>query len=303
MKMWMYALFVFIGGCSLGALSTSVKLAYGAGFNLAQITISQFMIGAALLWILVLFTRKSKMSIKYLGLLLLCGIPMSLTGVFYYFSLQTIDASLAIIFLFQFVWIGSLFDYILYRKTPSKAQWLSIVILLIGSLLATAIITNGFGSFTINGVIFGILSAFTFTSFLFISGNVGKELPPLQKSALIATGGLIFVSILFPPTTAFESVSQMISFSPYGVFLGVFGVCLPPLLFAIGMPKVGTGLGTILSASELPVAVILSAVVLVEYVAPIQWLGVIVVLLGVALGNIKLSSFSKNKNWQAKKVS
>ncbi|MGJ9381916.1 EamA family transporter [Salipaludibacillus sp. CF4.18] len=303
MKMWMYALFVFIGGCSLGALSTSVKLAYGAGFNLAQITISQFMIGAALLWILVLFTRKSKMSIKYLGLLLLCGIPMSLTGVFYYFSLQTIDASLAIIFLFQFVWIGSLFDYILYRKTPSKAQWLSIVILLIGSLLATAIITNGFGSFTINGVIFGILSAFTFTSFLFISGNVGKELPPLQKSALIATGGLIFVSILFPPTTAFESVSQMISFSPYGVFLGVFGVCLPPLLFAIGMPKVGTGLGTILSASELPVAVILSAVVLVEYVAPIQWLGVIVVLLGVALGNIKLSSFSKNKNWQAEKVS
>lgn len=298
--MWMYALLVFIGGCSLGALSTSVKLAYSAGFNLSQITISQFLIGTILLWILVIFTKRRRMSLKYTGMLLLCGIPMSLTGVFYYFSLQTLDASLAIIFLFQFVWIGALFDYILYRKVPSKLQWASIAILLAGSLLATAVVTNGFGNFTVTGVIFGLLAAFTFTSFLFISGNVGKELPPLQKSALIATGGLLFVSVLYPPFMAFDHVTQMISFAPYGIFLGVFGVTLPPLLFAIGMPKVGTGLGTILSAAELPIAVILSSAILLEYVSPIQWTGVIVVLLGVAIGNVNIS---KRETWQVQKVS
>ncbi|MFK4998521.1 hypothetical protein ACI2OX_17990 [Bacillus sp. N9] len=46
----------------------------------------------------------------------------------------------------------------------------------------------------------------------------------------------------------------------------VFRRRVAPLLFSIGMPHIGPGLGTILSASELPVAVIMSALVLGEYV-------------------------------------
>ncbi|WP_342587635.1 DMT family transporter [Alteribacter populi] len=290
MKSWYYALFVFIGGCFLGALSTSVKLAYEAGFTIPQITISQFLFGTVLLWSVAVFSKRIKVSLKFTGILLLCGIPMSLTGTFYYFSLQTLDASLAIIFLFQFVWIGSLFEYILYRKVPTKLQWMAIAVLIIGSGLAAGLVTNGFSNLTWSGSIFGTLSAFTFTSFLFISGNVGKHIPPVQKSTILATGGFIFVFILFPPFAVFESTGKLVDIAPYGLFLGLFGVALPPFLFAIGMPRVGTGLGTILSASELPVAVILSAVVLSEIVHPLQWIGVVIILLGIMIGNLKLKS-------------
>lgn len=72
---------------------------------------------------------------------------------------------------------------------------------------------------------------------------------------------------------------------PYGFLLGLFGVALPPLLFSIGMPHVGPSLGTILTASELPVAVLMSALVLSEDVSVIQWIGVCIVLIGIAIGN------------------
>jgi drug/metabolite transporter (DMT)-like permease len=74
------------------------------------------------------------------------------------------------------------------------------------------------------------------------------------------------------------------------LFLGLFGVALPPLLFSIGMPFIGPGLGTILTSSELPVAVILSSLILGEHISKYQWLGVVLIFCGIVIGNSKTSS-------------
>ncbi|MCP3739449.1 CynX/NimT family MFS transporter [Rossellomorea sp. BNER] len=76
----------------------------------------------------------------------------------------------------------------------------------------------------------------------------------------------------------------------YLQFLGLFGVALPPLLFSIGMPHVGPGLGTILSASELPVAVFMSAWIVAENISIWQWIGVILIIGGIIMGNVKQSN-------------
>lgn len=49
------------------------------------------------------------------------------------------------------------------------------------------------------------------------------------------------------------------------------------------------GLGTILTASELPVAVSMSALVLGEQVGMLQWIGVALILGGIAFSNVRLS--------------
>jgi len=60
MKTWQYALIVFLGGCCYGALSTFVKLAYSAGFTVAEVTGSQYLMGALLIWMVALFSKKKK---------------------------------------------------------------------------------------------------------------------------------------------------------------------------------------------------------------------------------------------------
>ena len=72
----------------------------------------------------------------------------------------------------------------------------------------------------------------------------------------------------------------------YGLVLGVFGIILPILLFSIGIPKVGTGMASILSAIELPVAVIVSMLLLHERMTVLQIAGIVVILVGMTLPTI-----------------
>ncbi|QFT88141.1 EamA-like transporter family protein [Bacillus sp. THAF10] len=285
MKTWHYALLVFIGGCSLGILSTFVKLAYSAGFSIGEVTGSQVLFGTLTIWLVAGFGKKTKIKFSQAGIILLAGIPMGLTGLLYYQSLQTLDASLAIIFLFQFIWIGSLIEWIVYKRKPSSGKVVSIVILLAGSTFAAGLFVEDIHSVSLQGALWGILSAITFSSFIFLSSIIGKDVPAIQKSALLSTGGMIVTFILFPPVFLLD-ITTLTGVIPYGVTLGIFGVVLPPLLFSLGMPHVGAGLGTILSASELPVAIIMSALVLSEEIASLQWFGVVLILGGIVISNL-----------------
>ena len=286
MKSWHYSLLVFLGGCCYGILSTFVKLAYIAGFSAQDITISQYFFGFLLIWCLYLFSPKQALNFRQISKLLLTGIPFGLTGIFYYQSLQTLNASLAIIFLFQFVWLGSLFDYLFNKQLPSKPKILSIFILLIGSIIAANLSFNQ--NISLTGFIWGILAALSYTCFTFLSSSIEKNAPPLFKSALIATGGLIIICIIYPPMLLTNLISLM-QIAPYGLLLGFFGVALPPFLFSIGMPHVGIGFGSLLTASELPVAIIMSMSVLGEAIEPSQWCGIFLILLAIIIGNLPLN--------------
>ena len=83
MGIWKFALLVFLGGCSYGVVSTFVKLAYGEGFTQGEITGSQYLLGAVMLWIVAVFVPKVKLSGKQVVILLASGFPMGLTGIFY----------------------------------------------------------------------------------------------------------------------------------------------------------------------------------------------------------------------------
>ncbi|WP_062046470.1 DMT family transporter [Bacillus sp. JCM 19034] len=285
-KIWFYSLLVFLGGCCFGVLSTFVKLSYANEFTLAQITGLQFLFGFLMIWSFIPFIRTVRQRRSMILKLIVSGIPMGLTGIFYYQSLQTIDASVAIILLFQFVWIGTLLEWTIDRKKPNQMRMIAIGTCMVGSFLAGGFFMSSF-NITIEGVIWGLLAAVTFSTFIYLSGKVGKGVPAIQKSAWLTTGGLLTVIILFSKTYLIEGfpLDTFLAVAPYGLILGLFGVFLPPLLFSIGMPKVGSGLGTILSSSELPVAIMMSTFVLHETVTTSQWVGVVMIISGIIIGN------------------
>lgn len=133
----------------------------------------------------------------------------------------------------------------------------------------------------------GLLSALSYTSSIYLSGVVQTKTSPILKSFLISIGALIFVLLVFSPNL-FINLNVLKEFSGYGIVLGLFGVALPPLLFSIGLPHIGPSLGTILSAIELPVAITLSVLILAETVTLLQWVGVCLILLSIIAGNINL---------------
>lgn len=215
-------------------------------------------------------------------LLMAAGTPTVITGLVYYHSLRYIPASLAILLLFQFTWISVLIQAVLKRQRPNKVTLLTLLVLFGGTLLAAGFLEQGLSKFNFWGIAFGLMSAVSYSLFVLFSGRVVPDAHPAYRSAWMVTGGLILLCILFPPTFLFNGLiwGQLLVF---GLLLGFFGAFLPPVLFAVGVPHIGGDMAGILGAAELPVAVLMSSVVLSERVSVLQWAGVVFVLIGVVL--------------------
>ena len=289
---------VFLGACSFGVLSTFVKLAYKEGFTLGDVTGTQVLFGLVILWMIVLLrkllnSRSNSTSFREKLKLVVMGSSTGLVSIFYYKSVQTVPASIAILLLMQFTWMSLIFEAILKRKLPTLAQIGTVFLVLIGTALAGRLFPGDLPDFDIKGIGYGLLAAFCYSIFILINGAVGNQLHPATKSALILTGATVLIFTVFPPVFLVSGALTEGLFK-WGVLLALFGTVIPPLFYAYGIPKTGLGLSAILSAAELPVAVAMSSIVLNEEVWTIQWVGVIVILIAIVLSNI--DTLRKNRS-------
>ncbi len=209
--------------------------------------------------------------------ILISGTSTGLVSILYYKCVQLVPASLAIVLLMQYIWIGVLIEFIFFKAKPSKNNLIGIGIVLIATLLATGLIEKGLQQLNLTGVLFGLLAATAYSVFMIVNGRVGNDYHPIQKSAIMVTGACIMVFTLFPPAYLWNGQFDG-NFLYFGLILSLFGTVIPPLLFAYGLPKTGFSLGGILSSAELPVATCMSFFILHESVSTIQWLGVLLIL-------------------------
>ncbi|UFJ43257.1 DMT family transporter [Brevibacillus humidisoli] len=280
-----YVLLVFLGACSYGVLSTFVKLAYHSGFVVNEVSGSQMLLGAVMSWIPALLLSRKKATRKQWLLLLGVGLTVGATGIFYYAALQYVPASIGIVLLFQFTWIGVLIEAVTERKPPEADKILALVLLMAGTILAGGILGSEWQHVTLLGIVLGFLAAISYALFILFSGKTAVTVDPWKRSAIMATGSVMLTFVVFPPEflingALFEGLLM------YGFPLALFGVLIPTILFNVGVPKVGGGLATILSAAELPTAVFMSAFVLQEQVSGLQWVGVGIILLGISVPEI-----------------
>ncbi|PKG24217.1 EamA family transporter [Niallia nealsonii] len=294
MKKLKYSFFVLAGAISYGLLSTAIKLGMESGFTVNELVGGQYLFGWLGLFLVVLVSSKFRLSKKLIFSLLLAGIPMSLTGITYGFAVKELSASVAIVFLFQFTWIGVIIEAIANKKFPGKDKWLSISILFIGTLFAGGIFNGSSLYYSGSGIIFGLLAACFFALNIFFNSRIATRVPAYTKSFYMTTGATIIICSVFPPTFL-SSGALLEGLWKYGFFLGLFGVVLPVICFSIGAPKVGAGLGTILSSVELPVVAIASITFLHETVSGLQWIGIFLILVGIIVPNVY---FIKKKRQQ-----
>lgn len=294
------SLLVLLASCSYAVLSTLVIM---SGFDLPVLLVGKFFYGWVILGIIVLIVwlvyqrkqPKREKSTKPMGkrvlLMVIAGIVMALVTILYFhsFAVFGLPISLAVILLFQYSWIGVVVESIARRKLPSKGKVIACIVILIGTILAGGILGADISLAMMNpvGIICGVAAACCYAFFVYFSGQIETEMPPLHKSFLIATVALVFV-ILFIAVFygGFETVAAaFMNFDAlqFSIPLGIFGIAIPVFFLAVGAPKISTGMATILNSAELPVEVLLAALVIGESVVALRWVGVVIILLGIAL--------------------
>lgn len=289
--------FVALGAASYGMLATFVKMAYNEGYTTAEVTLSQFILG--IIGVLLINgirktqskTEVAKASKKNIFMLMLAGTSTGLTSVFYYMAVKYIPVSIAIVLLMQSVWIGLLLEMILEKKKPSTQKIIAALIVLIGTLMATNIFKNEI-QLDWRGFVLGMLAACSFTTTMFTANRVALGISSAQRSLYMLLGGalIVFVFAWFTQNTPF----QFHIFLKWGIILSLFGTIIPPLLMNLGFPLTGIGLGSIVSALELPVSVMMAYCLLSEEVSSTQWIGILLIILAVILMNLKPNTIANH---------
>ncbi|PKB17511.1 DMT family transporter [Flavobacterium sp. 5] len=280
---------VGIGATSYGMLATFVKMAYSEGYSTAEVTISQFILGIVGILIINAFQKAKseneviKATPKNIFQLMLAGTSTGLTSVFYYLAVKYIPVSIAIILLMQTVWIGLLLEMILEKKIPSGQKIVAALVVLLGTLLATNIFQNEI-QLDWRGLLLGMLAACSFTMTMFTANRVALGISSAQRSLYMLFGGAVIVLAFAIVTlnTAFHFEILL----KWGIILSLFGTIIPPMLMNAGFPLTGIGLGSIVSALELPVSVLMAYFLLHEEVVLIQWIGILLIILAIVIMNV-----------------
>jgi drug/metabolite transporter (DMT)-like permease len=293
---------VAFGATSYGMLATFVKMAYNEGYTTAEITSSQFILGILGILVINLFqkTRNKnknktlKASKKNIFHLMLAGTSLGMTSVFYYLAVKYIPVSIGIVLLMQTVWMGVLLEMILEKKIPSTQKIISVVIVLIGTVLATNLIKNKI-PLDWHGIMWGVLAAASFTTTMFTANRVATDISSAQRSLYMLLGGAV---IVFSFSIATQTAPYNFDiFLKWGIVLALFGTIIPPMLMNAGFPLTGIGLGSIVSALELPVSVTMAYFLLKEEVNMTQWLGIILIILAIVIMNVNFKKRNKQRSF------
>lgn len=288
-------LLVALGATSYGMLATFVKLAYDEGFTTAEVTTSQFILGIFGLLLINAFQKVRhkenvlKASAKNIFSLMLAGTSLGMTSLFYYLAVKYIPVSIGIVLLMQTVWMGVFLEMILEKKLPSLQKIIAVFIVLGGTVLATNIIKNDV-ELDWRGICWGILAAASFTTTMFTANRVAVGISSAQRSLYMLLGGAV---IVFSFALATQNTPFNFSiFLKWGIVLSLFGTIIPPMLMNAGFPLTGIGLGSIVSALELPVSVTMAYVLLSEKVILLQWVGIVLIILAIIIMNINFRKTS-----------
>ena len=296
MRIWLYPLLVVIAASSYGFVSTIIKLAMLGGFSASEAITSQFFIGFCLAALIFILTNRTKMSFKGFGILIIAGILTAMTNIVYGRSLIYLPASLAVVLLFQFTWIGMVISCLTKRQLPSRIEFISLIVLFAGTIPAAGLLDADLSQIPIQGWLWGLAAALCFSLFLFVNGKPTKSMNISNRLLLVSFFAFMTTSVFQSPEIIWNGTLFGEGLWVYGLALGLFGMIIPVFLFTIAVPKVGLGMSSILGAFELPIAVMVSVILLSETVTVLQIIGIVIIIIGITLPTMKNRNTLSVKN-------
>lgn len=166
---------------------------------------------------------------------------------------------------------------------------ISILLLLAGACITTEIGSALSGGALLPAILSGAGAAVCYATIFALTPRISAYTTATFRSFILSLAGMLgsaLILLIVPETR--HSLSQ--SWPPLlAIFLilGVIGQILPVITLMKGIPMTGSSLAGVLASTELPVAVIASALILGESITFEQGLGVAIVLLGIVIFNLE----------------
>lgn len=276
-----------LSAACFGAMPIFGKLAYGAGVSQPTLLVLRFTLAAASLGLVLLLRPSSRAAVPagprwrlVLTALGLGAIGYATQASLYFAALDRLDAPMVSLVLYTYPVLVTVGAVALGRDrlTPRRAAALGI------STCGSVLVLLGGGGVRLDllGVLLAFGSAVTYTVYILVSAGAVHRMPPVVLSAWVMTGAAAALAVRAAVTGGVD-----LGFRPAGwLWIGcivVVSTVLSMLAFFAGLRSAGPSTAAILSVFEPVVTTGLSALVLAEFLRPLQLLGGLVVLASIAV--------------------
>jgi drug/metabolite transporter (DMT)-like permease len=269
-----------ISATGFGFLGPGARIAYDAGANVQTLGTLRFAGAAALLWLWAAWRgRIQPLSLRQLGqLALLGGVGYSLQSALYFTSVRFITPDLAALLLYTFPALVVLLSALIYRERLTLLKS-TVVLLCVGGAALTA---GGGGAIHPLVIAAALGAALVYAVYIIYSRVVLSTVEPLLATCWVVTFAALAYALTTLSTGAFTATLAPGGWLAIGVVV-LFSTVLAILFFFLGVVQIGPA-GAALASSFEPVATV-GLTILLFGVQPSgwQWLGMALVLGGVAL--------------------
>lgn len=247
-------------------------------------------IGSLFLFILAVLTKKiNKKDVKSLKEnwkpLLLAGFFLNMNWLFLYKAFKVIPVSIAVILYYIAPIIVVLVAPFILKEKLTKKKVVAVFMTFIGLVLIVGI--KGQGNLDPTGIIYGLLAAFFYAG-LVISNQKLKEVDGFISSiGLLLIAGILMGLYLLTITPIEYTIST--SGLVYMGILCIVHTGIACYLYFSSQKYLKGQEVAILSYLDPASALLFSAIFLHEVLTPVQWAGIVCILLGTLILEIKLN--------------
>ncbi|HET6637580.1 MAG TPA: DMT family transporter [Gemmatimonadota bacterium] len=268
---------ILVSAASYGFLSILGKLAFAAGVDVLPLAAWRFLIGAAVVWILLAARRRPLPPLRRWPGLAALGLLYAIDSLSYLAALQWVPASTAVLLFYVYpvvvVLLAALFlgEHLTRRKLTATALALTGCALTVGSGI------SGGRPLGLALVVFAMLALSTY---IVASRPIMASLPAHGSAAvtLTSTGLLLTAAALGFDDMRLDGGTRGLV---YVLALSLLCTALPITLFLVGIRHVGAGRAAVYSTIEPLVTVSLAAIVLRERIGVLQCLGGALILTAI----------------------
>lgn len=254
------------------------KLLYATGMDSQQVVILRFLCSTVLLGVFMLIWRKEPLVSRQKAVYIQAVFYFA-SAFLYFFAIERLNAGITTVFFYLYPAMVAAINLVVFHERITVAVAVALVLSIMGLILISGIIG---GELTLDplGVVFALGAALSFAIYTVIIQVTGRTEGSFTVTFTLSWTSLLASCIVFAP-----AVPAMFSLTPYQLFIGCIMALactiLPVVLYIQAVKRIGGTKTSLLGISETPSSLLLAFLVLGETIAPLEGVGIILIVASV----------------------
>lgn len=274
------SLYIFFSALMYATLPILGKLAYLAGLGPGSILLLRYCFSFILLTLFIKLFRKSKV-LSLSPLVIAQGVFLTVSGLFYFYALQTLSAGLTTVVFFAHPVLVAVLAILIFKERFVPRLFVGLVLALAGIVLISGLGAN-INGLSLNGLFFALMACLFYAFYSLIGQKTLSGTDPLSITATLSLLAVIIIVPLYSNDLGFLG-----RLTPQQVWItlaiAVLNTLLAVLFFLKGLQKIGASRATLISTVEPVLCLLMAYLILGETLNLLELTGSILILVSMLL--------------------